>query len=311
MEVFDLRTMQKEESAVSPLSVALGNFDGVHTGHAELIREAAKYARENGIRSAVWTFSDESAVLPNKPDVRCITSTKEKLELIAKLGVDFVILENFEDVRNLTPGQFVSDYLKNRLGAVCAVCGFNFRFGAGGVGDAKALESLMYPKHCIVVPPIHIDGITVSSTEIRRIIESGDMELAEKFLGHSFSFTAPVVDGKHLGRTIGIPTINQNFPIGHIIPGGGIYICRVKAEGKSYPGIANIGTRPTIKDDDHTINCETHIIGYSGTLYGEPVKVSFLKRLRDEMKFADVDALGAQIRQDINDTLAYFENIQC
>ena len=231
MDVIDLHTMKREEGISSPLSVALGNFDGVHVGHAKLIRCAVEYAKENGIKSAVWTFADAETALPNKPDSLALTTTAEKLSLIAKLGVDYAILADFESVRNLAPEEFVSDILIDKCQAKAAICGFNFRFGKGGAGNADTLRLLMTENECIIVDPIYARGGLVSSSTVRTLIESGDMEAATELLGRPFSVTFPVVEGKRLGRTIGIPTINQNFPVGHIIPATGIYACTVETPG--------------------------------------------------------------------------------
>jgi len=300
--------MRKEEGVSSPLSVALGNFDGVHIGHAGLIGCAVEYAGKTGIRSAVWTFADGAGVLPNKPGVKCITGTEEKLALIASLGVDYVILEDFGSVRNLSPEQFVRGILKKQCRAAAAVCGFNFRFGIGGSGDSEALRLLMAPQDCIVVPPVYLDGEPVSSSSIRARIEAGDMETAARLLGRRFSVSGPVVHGKELGRTIGIPTINQNFPDGQIVPKSGIYACLAEIDGKKYPGVTNVGIRPTIVGDSHRINCETHIIGFEGWLYDQLVTVHFYHRLRDEMKFADIEALRQQIGCDIAAAAEYFSH---
>ncbi len=308
MDVIDLHTMRKEESAVSPLSVALGNFDGVHSGHRSLIEAAVKYARDRGIKSAVWTFNDSTVPLPNKPDVKCITPTAEKLWLIASLGVDYAFLADFSDVKNYSPTEFVQGVLKETCHAVCAVCGFNFRFGAGGAGTCDTLRELMSPSDCIIVPPVCIDGNTVSSTAIRKLIEDGNMEKAAELLGHPFFINEPVVKGKQLGQTIGIPTVNQYFKDYCAVPKNGIYVCTADIDGNLFPAVANVGIRPTIENDSHRLNCETHIIGYSGMLYDRNVKVSFMYRLRGEMKFDSLDALRQQIHRDIQDTLAYFEN---
>lgn len=305
MDVYNLHTNEKEEGVSSPLSVALGNFDGVHIGHADLISRAAAYAKAHGIASAVWTFADGADALPNKPAAHSITTTEEKLAQIAALGVDYAILESFEAVRGLSPERFVKEVLLAGCGAVCAVCGFNFRFGAGGIGTGDMLASLMAPLDCIVVPPVYLGGNLVSSTAVRQQIEAGDMEAAAEYLGRPFSINFPVVHGKELGRTIGIPTINQQFPAGHVIPKSGIYACTVTADGRTYPGVANVGTRPTIVGDNHIINCETHIIGYSGWLYDRCVRVEFGRRLRDEMKFGSVDALKVQIEKDIGEALRW------
>jgi len=306
MEIIDLHKFEREEGISSPLSVALGNFDGVHVGHAALISRAVEYARERGIKSAVWTFSDDAAAIPSKSGAKCITSTEEKLALFRELGVDYAFLVPFSEVRDYSPEKFVCEILIDKCNAVCAVCGFNFRFGRGGASDSAELSRLMLPRDCIVVPAVYVDGSIASSTAVRELIEEGEVEGAAMLLGRAFSIEAPVVEGKHLGRTIGMPTINQNFKDGHIIPKHGVYACIAEIGGKEFCGVANVGTRPTIKEDAHVVNCETHIIGYDGELYGKTVKISFCRRLRDEMKFEGVDALRLQVQRDIEATVKYF-----
>lgn len=323
MDVYNLHTMKKEEGAGSPLLaertgaseiaslrtvVALGSFDGVHEGHAALILRAVDYAKRNKIYSAVWTFADDASVLPNKKGVRVLTTLSEKLSLIASLGVDFALLEDFSHVCDYMPERFVSELLKRDCGAVCAVCGFNFRFGKNGLGDCDTLRELMSPYECIVVPPVYKGGRLASSSAIRLLIEAGEIEEAALLLGRPFFIDFPVVRGKQLGRTIGIPTINQNFPEGHIIPKNGIYACTVDIGGDIFLGVSNVGVRPTVEDGFRSINCETHIINYNGWLYGKNIKVSFYKRLRDEIKFSGVDDLKAQIGFDIDAAIAYFSD---
>lgn len=307
--------MKKKESSGSPscsalfpngLTAALGSFDGVHLGHAALIGEAVRNARENGRASAVWTFSDESSSLPGKQGMRSITTMREKLSLFAELGADYALLANFGQVRDLSPEEFVNGILKRDCGVRTVVCGFNFSFGKGGAGKPEALSELMGRDNCIIVPPVCADGIPVSSSAIRRLIESGDTEEAAKLLGRPFFIDFPVVHGKELGRTIGLPTINQDFPAGHVIPANGIYACLAEIDGRSYAGVSNVGTRPTV-DNSGRINCETHIIGYSGWLYGENIKVSFYKRLRGEQRFPDVASLKAQIERDAKAAVEYFK----
>lgn len=306
MDVIDLQKSQSEESVSSPFSVALGNFDGVHLGHAELISRAVQYARARGIRSAVWTFSDAPAVIPNKSAAKLITAADEKLELFKSLGVDRVYFMPFEAVRDYSPERFVKEILIEKCGAVCAVCGFNFRFGKGGSGDSDALARLMSPSDCIVVPPVYVGETLVSSSVVRALIEAGEVEAAATLLGRRFSINQPVLEGKRLGRTIGLPTINQNFPEGHVIPRSGVYICAVEIDGREHIGVANVGVRPSVENDTHKLNCETHILDYDGELYGKNVKTSFCRRIRDEKRFESIEALGEQIRRDGETAKEYF-----
>ncbi len=310
MVIYNLHTMNGEEGVSSPLSLALGSFDGVHLGHAALLGEAVRYAKEHpGVRSAVWCF-DGSKPLPNKPDQKRITSVREQLALFASLGVDYALLEDFSAVRDYSPERFVKEILIGQCRAECVVCGFNFRFGQYGAGDSRALSRLMEPYgSCIVVPPVRTDGETVSSTAIRLLIENGEMERAAALLGHPYFIELPVLHGKALGRKLGVPTINQRFPDGSVLPKTGVYCCTVSpadTPDRIYPGVANVGLRPTVAEgDDHLLNCETHIIGFDGWLYDRFVRVSFGRRLRGEKQFDSLDALKEQISHDIREAELY------
>ncbi len=311
MYVYDLHTMKREESVSSPFSVALGNFDGVHLGHAELIKKCVSYAKENGIASAVWTFADNAGELPNKPGVPYITPVSAKLEIIASFGVDYAILEDFSEIRGLSPESFVRERLIKKYGAVCAVCGYNFRFGAGGSGNSEMLTELMKPHDCIVVPPFYCGDIPASSTAVRRFIESGDTASARKLLGRPFFIDSPVVHGKKLGRSIGIPTVNQFFEKGQLVPSRGIYATVVSFDGQHYRGVTNVGIRPTVDGECGAVNCETHILDYDGCLYGKSVRVWFIDKLRDEHRFSDIGELTAQIRRDIGEAQLCLTSESC
>lgn len=283
--------------------VALGNFDGVHVAHTVLLETAVSKARELGATPAVFTFSRHSReTLGDSP--RLITQGDEKLELFESVGIKRVFVADFESVRSLSPSEFVRDVLVKRLGAVCAVCGFNFHFGKNGAGTADELLSLMDGR-AIIIPPVNADDSPVSSTRVREAVERGDMEYAAALLGRPFFISLPVVHGKELGRSIGVPTINQSFPVLHLVPSHGVYACLVRIDGVDYRGVANVGVRPTFEDGGR-VNCETHIIGYSGSLYGECVRVSFYKKLRDEKRFDSIELLREQIRLDIEAVNKYF-----
>ena len=292
-----------------PLSVALGNFDGVHIGHRALLSTAAKHASSiPECRSAVWTFS---SLVKSDDSIPALTTPEEKRFQIAQSGIAYAILEEFDAVRHMNASDFVRQYLIRRLHAAAVVCGFNFHFGRGGEGDAAMLAELLAPYKIplTVIEPVFACGGIVSSTRIRAAVEDGDMESAAAMLGRPFSICLPVQHGNELGRTIGLPTINQNFPANHIIPRRGIYACRCLIDGSEYPGAANIGIRPSVAGDGH-INCETHIIGYDGNLYGKNVRVEFLRRLRDERKFPTLDALRSAIQEDIAAVREYFASRQ-
>jgi len=284
--------------------LALGNFDGVHLGHQRLFEKASEMKRQGiGKISCAWTFTS----LAKDGDCPCLTDTKTKLSLFALYGLDYAVLENFEDIRCLSCADFVNSCLSEKLKAAGVVCGFNFRFGNGGAGDASLLSSLAEGAGIAscVVDPVTANGQTVSSTLIRERLLLGDAEGALSLLGHPFSISFPVAHGKELGRTIGIPTINQHFPAGHIVPRQGIYACSCYIGGEIYLCVANVGVRPTVSDSG-SVNCETHIINYSGDLYGKEVQVEFYARLREEMKFDSLEALRRQIRIDIAECLDYF-----
>ncbi len=303
MTIYKLPEMTVTERPDRSLAVALGNFDGVHRGHRRLLTAVQEEADRLGCASAVWTFTS----LAKEGAIPALTTSEEKLRVIAGTGVQYAVLEDFDAVRHLSPADFAEGYLADRLCCAAAVCGFNFRFGKDGAGDADTLAACLSRRGIpvtVVGPVEDADGI-VSSTRIRAAVTAGDMERAASLLGRPFSIRFPVVHGHRLGHTIGVPTINQEFPGGHIRPSRGIYACVCTVDDRSYAAVANVGARPTVSDSDR-VNCETHILDYDGDLYGRSVRVAFLHRLRDEQRFADVTSLAEQIARDIDETRQYF-----
>lgn len=302
----------KSEIGTRDVVAALGSFDGVHIGHQKLIETAVAEAKRRGILSVVWMFSElprNSMLSSMGQSVPIITSIEEKLYLFSFLGLDYALFEDFSAVRNLTPAQFTKNVLIDSLRCVNAICGFNFRFGAGGAGDSdmliKTISEAGYS--ATVVPPVYYQNKIVSSSAVRQMISDGAAEDAYHLLGRAFSINFPVVYGNQLGRTINIPTINQNFPEGHIIPKIGIYACTCEVGDDIFLGVSNIGIRPTVdRGGTNRVNCETHIIKYNGWLYGKNIRVNFYKRLRDERKFSGVDELREMISRDIANTIDYF-----
>ncbi len=282
--------------------LALGNFDGVHRGHAKLLKTACAYARKNGISFGIYTFEHNPKSIDG-----LLTRNREKNILFEDLGADFVYYENFDDVKNLEPHEF-SDYIVNKFGAVCAVCGENFRFGKNASGTSSVLKEIMAEKgHDALIVPTLIDGAQpISSTRIRKLIEDGKLEQANAILGYPYGFSAEIVHGASIGHTIGFPTINQLLPKGKICPKHGVYASSVTVDGKKMYGVTNIGVKPTVTDRNSLLS-ETYIIDFSGNVYGKYADVRLYKMLRPEKKFSGLEELTENIRKNVSETKKYFE----
>ncbi len=305
MKQIDLAT--GKEAILLPeetLSCAIGNFDGVHLGHKALISLAA--ARQNTSKSAVWTFTEPSSrFLIGKPGL--LSSVEERLSLFRELGIDIVFIEEFENVRDMAANVFAKEILYRRCHVRAAVCGFNFRYGKNAAGTAETLSEAFHAlgASVTVMPPYQIDGVTVSSSEIRAALAAGDVETAAAMLGRPYSLTEKVVAGKKLGHQLGFPTANQCFPETRAVPRFGVYAVRAVVDGHTYPGVANVGVRPTVENTE-SVNCETHLLQFDGDLYGKTLRVEFCKFLRPEKKFESPEALREAVMHNIEETAEYF-----
>ncbi len=284
----------------SPCVVALGCFDGVHRGHEAVIRRARAIADELSLPLAVWCFRTppKNYFLPRA--VPQITSPEEKEALIGALGADVVLSIPFDAAIAAIPyEEFFEDVLCRRLSARHLVCGFDFTFGAKGLGNTDRLAALCEARGMAlsVVPAFTTEGEVVSSSRIREAIEAGDTQRTHALLGRPYTITAEVVHGQHLARDLGFRTLNQLLPSDKAVPRHGVYVSRVTLDGKTYDGITNVGMRPTVGG---TLLCaETHLFDFSDELYGARVTVALLHFLRPEVRFDSLDALTAQVRSDI------------
>lgn len=281
-------------------AIALGNFDGVHMGHRALIRKAVEKAKESKIKSAVFTFSNHPRnLIAGRNIVQNIITNEEKEKIIEQLGIDYLFNIEFTwDICNMKPELFIEDLLCGTFRMKHAICGFNYRFGSKAMGTPEMLENmgkeLGYSLE--MFDPVIVDGNIVSSTFIRGLIETGQVERCKKFMGERYAITGEVVVGNKIGRTIGFPTVNQVLDETMITPSNGVYITTCQVDDVTYPSITNVGVKPTI--GDYKKNVETHIFDFDGDLYGKIVKVSFIKKTRDEVKFANVEELRNQIDSD-------------
>lgn len=284
----------------APAALAIGNFDGVHLGHQALLRQLVQVAAAKGLQPVVMTFEPHPREFftPLQAPAR-LTSLREKLEHFIEAGVADVYVCHFNQrFAALEAPAFMQDILRGQLNAQAILVGDDFRFGArrqGGLDDLRqagfSLES---------VPEIQLDGDRISSTRVRQALHDGDLPLASALLGRYYSISGKVVHGRKLGRQLGFPTANIHMR--HERPAlTGVYA--VKLDG--LPGVANLGVRPTIAGTPR-LSLEVHLLDYSGDLYDRHVHVSFLKKLRDEMKFPGLDALKQQIAQDSAQARTFF-----
>lgn len=296
--------------SIQPKVIALGFFDGVHLGHGALLRRTVEEAKRRGVRSAVFTWAQPPKEVVTGVPVPLINSPEDRAWLAKSLyGIDDVIMVPFNKEMMTTSWEdFVTEILIKRYHAVHLVAGHDHRFGHKNQGTPELLKSKCAELGlgCDIIPEVTVGGITVSSTYIRTLVEAGDVERAAEFLGHRHCLSRTVEHGQRLGRTIGIPTVNLAVPAHVLTPAKGVYITRAfLPDGRSCPGVTNVGTRPTVTDGD-TVSVETYLLGFDGDLYGQTVRLDFHKRLRGEVKFPSLEALRQEILRNVAETEAYF-----
>ena len=284
---------------------ALGFFDGVHLGHQALLRECCRLADEQEVQPAAITFDNHPQTLFSKNPPPLINTWQDRQTLLRSYGIGPIYKYPVtKEVMSMSWQDFLAELLES--GAVGFVCGNDFRFGHQGEGTAEKLKIFCEERDlpCTIVPEQTVDGIRVSSTYIRQLIEAGEMAQAVKFLGHPHILTGTVVSGRHLGRTIGIPTANLALPEALLVPKFGVYACLAVIGGRKYPAVANIGTRPT--GGGHHVTVEPWILDFEGDLYGQELTLEFYKFLRPEKKFPSLEALREEIQKNKAETLKFF-----
>lgn len=295
---FPLEKQERSESR--PLVLAIGDFDGVHLGHQEVIRRAVERSRKLGSSTAIMTFHPHPRqLLGMKHYVQLLTPLTAKYEALSSLGVDTTYVVDFnESFMRVSPEDFV-EHMLVPLGLDTVFVGFDFTFGHMGAGTPNSLCELAKGRFAVeIVRPFHLHGDKVSSTRIRSCLQEGDVREAALLLGRAYELQGEVVHGDARGRTIGYPTANIALSDPYVLPANGVYAVEVFVRGRWHSGVMNVGVKPTFTDGLLQPTLEAHLFDFSETIYGDRVKVRLIDYIRPERKFTSIQELIAQIGQD-------------
>ncbi len=306
-------TSLEELNITEKTSVALGNFDGLHAGHREIMEDALRSAEEKGLRSLCFTFSNHpfNFILRRADDdpdaVKLICTEEEKIELVREMGFDILVNIPFDEhIMKMRAHDFFKGIVIDKLNAGCVSVGFNYTYGARAEGKPENLidECLEAGIDANIHEAVRINGEIVSSTLIRKMISEGNMELTAEYLGRPYTFTGTVSHGRHLGSSKGFPTINFPAPARQMLPPNGVYFSRTILDGREYKSVSNIGMKPTVGSEIKTI--ETNIFDFDSNIYGKDVVVIFDHFSRPEVNFPNKEALFEQIARDCKNAREYY-----
>jgi len=284
-----------------PSVVTIGTFDGVHIGHKKIIEHLIQSAKRDGLESVVLTFFPHPRmVLQQDSDIKLINTIDERIQILEKIGLGHLVIHPFtKEFSRLSAGEYVQQMLVDCLGVRHVIIGYDHRFGRNRNSNITDLASYGIQKNFTVeeISKQDIDHVAVSSTKIREALKEGDISTANKYLGYNFMLTGKVVRGKELGRKLNYPTANLSIEEAYkLIPKNGVYIVQSFIDGKTYFGMMNIGTNPTVNGTKQSI--ETHFFDASFNLYEKKIQIELLKRIRDEKKFSSVEQLQEAMQQD-------------
>ena len=290
--------------------ITIGTFDGVHKGHKQVIKKLNNIAKKQGFESVVLTLypHPRHVLYPDDQQLKLLNTIDEKIEELKKSGLQhFVVHEFTKEFSRTKSVNFIRDLLVNKLKMKHMVVGYNHHFGRNREGSYNDLKELaeLYNFELEKIPPQNEGEVTISSTKVRELLLAGDVEKAATYLGYSYPINGKVVKGNARGRTIGFPTANilvENK--WKLIPSDGVYAVKVKLGGKQFYGMLNIGERPTLSDNEHRI--EVHIFDFSADIYGADIKVEFIKRIREEKQFDNLELLRKQLQIDENNCKKFF-----
>ena len=290
--------------------IALGFFDGVHLGHAALLKRTAETAARLGAAGAVFTFDRPPKEVITGVPCPLINSPQDRSDLVRRLyGIQEVIIAPFNREMRTTPWDaFVTDLLVERFHAVHLVAGHDHRFGYKNRGNPELLQAKCRELGigCHIIPKVELGGVVVSSTHIRNLLRQGNIAEANRFLGHPHVLSQEVRHGRRIGRTIGVPTVNFTVPPHVLTPAHGVYAAQaVLPDGRRFAAVTNVGVRPTV-DNGEDVTVESWLLDFDGDLYGQTVRLEFYARLREEIRFPSLNALKTQIAADAEAARQWF-----
>ncbi len=298
MELLNVKEITGENSGTA---IALGNFDGVHLGHQALIKEMIGIAQKNGYKSSVLMFENHTKSVIDGKGPSLITCMNQRYDILETLGVEIIYKMDFDkSIMNLSPEEFVSKILVDKLNVKAVVVGMDYKFGHKAAGNGQTLKDLglKYNFKVKILDPIYMDGEIVSSTWVRKSILDGDMKQAKRLLGRNYSILGKVVQGKRIGNKLGFPTANMEPLINYVLPKNGVYSSETIVDGVKYLSASSVGYNPTF--NENVIKIESHIIGFTKNIYSLNIELVFIEYLRKEIKFDNIDLLKKQILDDIN-----------
>ncbi|MBE7027482.1 MAG: bifunctional riboflavin kinase/FAD synthetase [Ruminococcaceae bacterium] len=281
-------------------AIAIGNFDGLHKGHAQIMSTLKKVSKEKGLSSLCYTFSEHPVnVIKGDDSLPLIANNNQKENFFKQEGIDCLFFEDFRRVKDLSAKDFVKDVLISKLNMKVVVAGLHNHFGKNGEGDIDLLRELgqKYGFLVYALEPLYYSGVICSSTKIREYLKKGEIEKANTILGRNYTVCGTVVKGKELGTKLGFPTANIMPQSNMLIPHEGVYATSVSFHQKTYKSITNVGTCPTV--NDNSIKFETHILDFDTELYGKTLEISFITKMRETLNFENIDSLKKQLLYDV------------
>ena len=308
MDTVYLDQIQKQHMGAA---IALGNFDGVHVGHQEILRACIRYAKEHGIKSAAMIFDPHPSAFFKGGDFKPLMTIEQKITRLKSLGIDFVIINKFDsDFSKISPESFIEDILVKKLGARYLTTGYNFHFGHKRLGDVTLLskEAKKFGFHYQKIDQVTLDYMNVSSSKIRELLSQGRISTASAMLGKNFVISGKVIAGQKMaGKVLGTPTANISLNTDVCLALFGVYVVRLYVDGSSYYGIANIGIKPTFNTTTPLL--EVNIFDFDKDIYDKTLDVELLVFMRPERKFNSIDDLKWHINFDIRSAKYAVKNL--